>query len=443
MTSLVPAALLEQIVSRSGFREWVAAQRWYPGGGGTPALSLIASYPLGERGVVALVRDAVDGAVYQVPLAIVEEGAATDATTILRVDGADVIDGTRDGATCLALYALATSGGAIAGRGVDVAGAPSAPSPGVAASARVLSGEQSNTSIIFDVPDSAPVIIKLFRLLHAGENPDVVLQTAIAAAGSDAVPRSLGAVEGVWDGARGHLAFAQEFLPGTRDAWRVALDAAVADEDFTARSRALGAATAEVHRILSAALPTEPASGERVAALVAGFRVRAEAAFVAVPALRELAPAIEAAYGAAAAEEWPELQRIHGDYHLGQVLDAPDRGWVLLDFEGEPLRPMSERNEPDLALRDVAGMLRSFDSAAGSVSLADPAAGDRAGRWALAAREAFLDGYGRDALAAHPRLLAALEIDKALYEAVYEFRNRPTWLPIPVTAIRRLLTPTS
>jgi predicted trehalose synthase len=133
-------------------------------------------------------------------------------------------------------------------------------------------------------------------------------------------------------------------------------------------------------------------------------------------------------------------QRIHGDYHLGQVLRVPDRGWVLLDFEGEPLRPLAERSLPDQPLRDVAGMLRSFDYAAGSWEQSHP--GRSAREWAARAQRAFLDGYatesGRD-----PRgdsaLLTAFQLDKALYEVVYEARNRPTWLTIPTAAVARLL----
>ncbi len=119
----------------------------------------------------------------------------------------------------------------------------------------------------------------------------------------------------------------------------------------------------------------------------------------------------------------------------------PERGWVALDFEGEPLRPLAERVRPDLVQRDVAGMLRSFDYAAGSVGLAEPAV-DATG-WAAACRAAFLEGYaavagpaGDDDVA----LIRALELDKALYEVVYESRNRPTWLPIPLAAVQRLTT---
>jgi predicted trehalose synthase len=112
---------------------------------------------------------------------------------------------------------------------------------------------------------------------------------------------------------------------------------------------------------------------------------------------------------------------------------------VVLDFEGEPLRPMRERSLPDIPLRDVAGMLRSFDYVAGSFALMG---GHSAGSWAATCRDAFLDGYiaasGRD-LREHPAVLDAFEIDKALYEAVYEARNRPNWLSIPADAITRLV----
>ncbi|MEO7235223.1 MAG: aminoglycoside phosphotransferase, partial [Lapillicoccus sp.] len=123
----------------------------------------------------------------------------------------------------------------------------------------------------------------------------------------------------------------------------------------------------------------------------------------------------------------------------GQVLRTPS-GWVAVDFEGEPLRPLHERTGPDLALRDVAGMLRSFDYAGGSVELSGARTSAR--DWVAACREAFLRGYGAvsglDLEAAAP-VLKALELDKALYEVVYEVRNRPGWVGIPSAAVDRLL----
>jgi trehalose synthase-fused probable maltokinase len=315
----------------------------------------------------------------------------------------------------------------------------------------VLSGEQSNSSIIFESVDERgapkPLICKVFRMLQAGENPDVTVQGALSEAGSTRVPGMVGAVSATWPGlddgdepSWGHLAFAQEFFPGTEDAWRVALRAVAADEDFSGPAGALGAATAEVHARLAEVMQTREITAETVAAVVAGMRSRYAAAASEVPALAAHEQRIAAVFDRAADAKWPALQRIHGDYHLGQVLQVAGRGWVLLDFEGEPLRPLADRNQPDLAVRDVAGMLRSFDYAGGSWEQAHEGRSARA--WVQSAQDAFLRGYaaesGRD-----PRedsaLLTAFQLDKALYEVVYEARNRPTWLTIPTTAVVRLL----
>jgi predicted trehalose synthase len=311
----------------------------------------------------------------------------------------------------------------------------------VAGASRVLAGEQSNTSVIVD--GSPPVIVKLFRALHDGANPDVVVQSALAAAGSTRVPAPCGWVEGSWqlpDGstASGHLAFASEFLVGTRDAWREATQCLERGESFEREAYTLGQATAEVHRSLARTLPTETASAPRRAELVTALRDRARWACGQVESLEGVEPAIVRIHDQLdVLTNFPVLQRIHGDYHLGQVLDVPDRGWVLLDFEGEPLRPISERSDPDLALRDVAGMLRSFDYAGHQ---AGPAQGEGQ-EWAAACRDAFCGGYAdvdgpdpRD----HAALLVALELDKALYEVVYEARNRPDWIDVPLRAVSRL-----
>ena len=169
------------------------------------------------------------------------------------------------------------------------------------------------------------------------------------------------------------------------------------------------------------------------------MRARFEAAVAEAPELRGRArPGRRRAAGRGCEAHWPPLQRIHGDYHLGQVLHSPERGWVLLDFEGEPLRPLSERSLPDQWVRDVAGMLRSFDYVGGTREQAD---GASARDWVASAQQAFLDGYAARA-GEDPRslgaLLAAFELDKAMYEVVYEARNRPGWLAIPLGAVRRL-----
>jgi predicted trehalose synthase len=186
-------------------------------------------------------------------------------------------------------------------------------------------------------------------------------------------------------------------------------------------------------------LPTAPPGHDDVEDALVSMRARLAVASKEVPGIAPLAEGITAVYAAAASGYLPRLQRIHGDLHLGQVLLAPDRGWVLIDFEGEPLRPMDERSRPDSTLRDIAGMLRSFDYVAGSLAHTD---GTDARDWASEARRSYVDGYiassGFD-VRAHRTLLDAFELDKAVYEAVYESRSRPTWVGIPLAAVERLV----
>jgi len=292
------------------------------------------------------------------------------------------------------------------------------------------------------------VICKVFRVVADGENPDVSVQSALALAGSRFVPEPIGTVWAEWTGPltatrnSGHLAFVQEFLPGVEDAWRVALGSAAAGEDFSDPARALGAATAAVHRDLARVFPTVESTPDVVDQLCSTMRERYRLAAREVPELARHSGAVAGVFARAQAASWPRLQRIHGDYHLGQVLDAPGRGWVLIDFEGEPLRPLTERTLPDIPLRDVAGMLRSFSYVGATIARRDPAAGPAALAWTTTARAAFLQGYREqdgDSLTGQEPLLAAFELDKAIYESVYESRNRPSWLPIPLLAVAGLV----
>ncbi|MCS6580669.1 MULTISPECIES: phosphotransferase [Curtobacterium] len=398
---------------------WIADRRWYASKGSVPRLRTISTHD-GTR----LVLDEAPAVpvLYQSPITNGPDGEVVDATTDLAW-----------------VSALAAR--------IDAA--PDSLSPiGRVTAARVLTGEQSNTSVICDTESGDRVIIKVFRVLHHGDNPDVTTQLALTAAGSTRVPRVYGALRADWpdvgrpDGtATGHLAFAQEFLPGLDDAWRVALQEAQAGTPFGDRAEQLGTALADVHRTLAGALPTEPADAPRRDAAVATMHARLDTAAREAPAVADHVDAIRAVYARAADATWPDLQRIHGDLHLGQVLSAPDpRGWVFLDFEGEPLRPLDERSLPDVTLRDVAGMLRSFDYVAGA--LAHDAEPVDAAAWAAEARARFLEGYRRGTgadLAAHSALLDAFELDKAVYEVVYETRNRPDWVGIPLAAVARLV----
>lgn len=398
---------------------WIADRRWYASKGSVPRLRTIST----DDGTRLVLDEAPAVPVlYQSPITSDPDGAIVDATTDLAW-----------------VSALAAR--------IDAA--PDSLSPiGRVTAARVLTGEQSNTSVICDTESGDRVIVKVFRVLHHGDNPDVTTQLALTAAGSTRVPRVYGALRADWpdvgrpDGtATGHLAFAQEFLPGLDDAWRVALQEAQAGTPFGDRAEQLGTALADVHRTLAGALPTEPADAPRRDAAVATMHARLDTAASEAPAVADHVDAIRAVYARAADATWPDLQRIHGDLHLGQVLSAPDpRGWVFLDFEGEPLRPLDERSLPDVTLRDVAGMLRSFDYVAGA--LAHDAEPVDAAAWAAEARARFLEGYQRGTgadLAAHSALLDAFELDKAVYEVVYETRNRPDWVGIPLAAVARLV----
>ena len=451
--------------------DWMTRQRWYAGKGRVPKLVEISrqEWACDEPEVrihVLLVRDTANNppSLYHVPVVL--------RRTIPRGSGRQLI-GRNDHGDYLfdGPYDSAYTGALLQRLGVHRDNQH----------ARVHSGEQSNTSIIFDEGREAPLVAKIFRLVHAGENPDVVLQTALTSAGNRSVPRMLGSVSTTWidphgslthtdELVTGHLAFAQEFVSGVRDGWPLALEAAAAAISFADDAERLGRVTAEVHTALATCMPSRDASLGDIVGFVAGWHQRLAIAISDVPQLRELRPAIEEVYDAAREAPWPALQRIHGDYHLGQVLRRPSGEWLLVDFEGEPLRPLPERTRVDSPLRDVAGMLRSFDYAIGSLRNTDTGAAAtaqesapvesasvdsasvdfarsiesaRAG-WARSARAAFLDGYiaASDVdLRAHRALLDAFELDKAVYEAMYEARNRPTWLPIPLAAVAYLVSP--
>jgi len=320
----------------------------------------------------------------------------------------------------------------------------------------IVSGEQSNTSLIY----GSEAILKLFRRLEPGLNPDVEVHDALRGADNQHIAPLLGHIE-IDDPADpaappATVAMLQTFVPNASDGWRLAtasvrdlyaegdLHADEVGGDFAAESERLGAATASVHADMAAVLPTEPADPGWYAALAEQMTARLDAALEVVPQLAEHADAIRAVYAEVAGSTDPTVrQRVHGDLHLGQVLRTAT-GWIVLDFEGEPARPLAERRELDSPLRDVAGMLRSFDYAARHMLVEqpeDPQRAYRAQEWAERNRAAFCAGYAHgsrlDPTSGSP-LLRAFEADKAVYECVYEARNRPHWLMIPLNSLSRL-----
>jgi maltokinase len=330
---------------------------------------------------------------------------------------------------------------------------------------KLLGAEQSNSSLVF----ANRLILKLFRLLEPGENPELEVTRALAGAGFEACPAPLGWIEGLGS----TLGILQRFYPGSVDGWKLATER-VADHyeseagepgNFAGDAGALGRLTAELHAAMASALPKVAAGQPDLGRLSARLLGQLTQVTALVPELAQYRQAIEEVYTKAEAAGGGSryLQRIHGDYHLGQVLKVPsgdDREgrFMVIDFEGEPARPLQERRRLASPLQDVAGMLRSFDYAAFSplVLGEDPdtpgPTRDELARfegpaaaWIEACRGAFLDGYlavaGDNGPAAGDAelLLRAYELDKAVYEVMYEARHRPPWLQIPLGGIRRLL----
>ncbi|NUL49337.1 1,4-alpha-glucan branching protein GlgB [Cellulosimicrobium funkei] len=481
-----PAASLSQLLAG-----WLPAQRWFPVRGGVElhraggirlAEDAGATEPAGDVQLQLHVLVAApagtargdsevsgEGAVVvSVPLALrSRELEGAQAALIGRWEGRAgtrwVYDGTQDPAFLAAWLEmmrreLPTADGRSAGHAyADFSGWPAFEATTLRA--RVLEGEQSNTSVVVDTERGA-LILKFFRVLAAGANPDVEIGLALSAAGSREVPVTFGSVTAGWDrtgasdgatdGATGGVDTGQvcvlrEFITGSRDAWREATDAAAAGRDFTAEAAGIGAATGRLHRGLAEAFGTRttgPQAAEALAALAErlawGWRQAAEA--VGEDYAGPVGAVIDSLRAPELAAGLPPLQRIHADYHLGQVLVSQDDQagaepwrWTVLDFEGEPLRAAHERSGWDLPLRDVVGMLRSLDYA-GALSGAPG--------WTGPVQQAFLEGYGRAAGGAVDTaspVFAALMLDKALYETVYELRHRPDWVHVPVAAARDVL----
>jgi maltokinase len=381
-----------------------------------------------------------------------EEGWEQDAVT--HADGWVVYDALTDPVLALELVELMRADRTLAADDGELEFRPVEPAllPGEVPEPRAVGVEQSNSSVVF----GDRLIMKAYRRLEAGLNPELELLRFLTVRRYANVARLAG-----WYGYRSRvleatLGVLQEFVAGAVDGWELALDELGRDpEAFLARVHRLGQVTGELHSAL-ASDPTDPdfapeePSGEALALLTATIDEEIEAIFRDLPDTESVAPI------AGRGEEVRERLRLisnigapgrvirtHGDYHLGQVIwNGSD--WVVLDFEGEPARPLRERRQKRSPLRDVAGMLRSFAyavSAAGFRGVEVPQ------DWEDRARDGFLAGYketvdrnlippGRDGMG---KLLIVFELEKAVYELRYELNNRPDWVQIPVAGIARLL----
>jgi maltokinase len=276
---------------------------------------------------------------------------------------------------------------------------------------RPMGVEQSNTSVVFD----DRLVLKVFRRVHPGMNQEVEITAALSRAGFESVAQPLG----VWEFGAYTKAVVQPFLAGGREGWELAMTS----DEFAREAAELGAVTAELHQALAAVFGSQPGDPDWWAAHIEAGLDRLEssedrtAAKTVVDRLRSVG-------------RCGPYQRVHGDYHLGQLMRTPER-WYVLDFEGEPARSPAEREQPSSPMKDVTGMLRSFGYAA--------AIGGKGSRWEIDCRQAFLDAYSSRFPLPDQAVLDAFELDKAVYELAYERSYRPQWIDVPRSAIRRLL----
>jgi maltokinase len=459
------------VVARGGLADllsaWLPAQRWFAGSGRQVRVEIASDIALAEAGASQdgrpglrhVLADAWLGqerVSYQVPVGIRAElptelaGARIGALA----DGRIAYDGAADPELAsVLLHGIAT--GRREGR-LHFSAAPGVlideTLPG-----RPLPALASNTSVVFG--DKA--ILKLLRRPFAGHHPDLEVPAALARNGSNLVAAPLGWIEMPADGEGSAdspvapsgsvvLGILSVYFPHSTDAWSLATASLhELEPDFAVQAGQLGETTARMHAELALAFGASVLSPHALAELTDGMQTELSNALTVVPELRDHELAVRSRYAALAAPDTEvAVQRIHGDYHLAQVLGTGGRDkvlrprrWVVLDFEGEPSAPLARRRAYAPALRDVAGMLRSFDYAARHEVLrhADDLRKERiAADWVGRCEDAFCAGYG-DVAGGDPRrsgpLLRALTLQKAVYEAVYEARHRPDWLPIPLAAI--------
>lgn len=448
--------------------DWIRSQRWFPAGELDP-MEVVANVDLSADSApegwdpglpldpvwISLVR--VGQQILQVPLVLTDVVPEGGRGVIARIGDSWVVDGPQHPAFLRAWVRRSTP---------DVLDGTEDPRPGLLAQAdraRLMTGEQSNSSVVCTGDPAA--VLKIYRVVSAGTHPDLEVPLALTRSGWMHVPAPLAHTEltvtPAMGGDPGHpvqamTGLAARLVPDATDGFDLFVSMARDHLDPSAHARELGRITAQMHSHLASAFGEgAPAVGSTLAERV---RVNLEASAAEVHELHPLVGDLESLLAPVGdLEHLPPTIRIHGDYHLGQTMFG-NGSWYVLDFEGEPLRPLEDRRRRDLSMRDVAGMLRSFDYAAAQASRTTahsrPTPEDTAEmpsigastptpaavldeEWARAARDSFVagytDGHGFDAPLG--MVLRALLIEKAAYEVVYEHRLRPSWLGIPLSAL--------
>lgn len=421
---------------------WVEEQRWFSAKSREVTFGVRHAVPLGDDlGLVILEARAASGThdLFQLLVSAVDDELVYDALAHPACAGA--------------FFDLFPRRATAEAEGQVVAFQWSDSAPSTATDVRPLGAEQSNSSIVVD----DEVILKVFRHLEPGENPELEMLQFLSAHGFARIPELVGWYELSGDLIDATLGVAQGFLRNADDGWELVLDhlASGRVDDVTPRLRELGAVIGEMHAVLGSDasdpdFAPEAPGDEALPLFMATVDEEIEQVFSSLPDHPVFAPI--AGHGEDLRERLRFLStggtvgrliRHHGDLHLGQTMLGPD-GWTILDFEGEPSRPLIDRRRKRSPLRDVAGMLRSFAYAA---SAAARQGGTVPEGWEDEARAAFLEGYLETvdpALlppgeAATAQVLSVFELEKAVYELRYEIDNRPEWAAIPVAGIARLL----
>lgn len=498
----------EELLARYGLHEqaatqleaFAAVQRWYMEREAAVAATRIDDAAVlseqDDRTVLFVVLHVeYDSGVqdrYQVSLGVLPGTAAgvADQATVVAQGGHDdvpvvFVDALSDPDCAAVLWnvmashqRIATTKGELYGRGPLVAPVDT----GIAATLRPLGREQSNTSLVRDDRE----VLKCFRRLEDGITPELEMTEALTASGFAAVPTPLGVIEYTAGGQSPTLlALLQPYFHNGTEGWALALtslrdlyacaeDVGAADGDAMQRTVAeqgatflpdatrLGETIAEMHLALtSPQLPEAmrpltvdaPMLRTWAADMTADLDQLLERQAAALDGLRQRRQQVVDVFDAITQLSDGGLAiRVHGDLHLGQALRT-DTGWTVLDFEGEPIRRLDVRRLHSSPLRDVAGMLRSFDYAAAAAlsersNPADPdwatllAYGDA---WSAANKRLFWGAY-LARIGTHPllpdtnaalTLRRAFELHKAVYEAEYELGHRPDWVTIPLRFLLR------